>query len=185
MKTLIFNGSPKANGDTAALVQELSSNLKGEVRIISPRDNISPCMDCRHCWKSAGCTVNDGMQEIYPFIEVCDNIVLASPIWFAALSGPLLNLASRIQTLWAGGYFRKEPVNLKEKNGVIILAGGQPETKEAPTRTALAIMRYLNVHRPSVEKIYSLNTNEIPAAEDEAALARCREVAEMLNSKCE
>jgi multimeric flavodoxin WrbA len=185
MKTLIFNGSPKVNGDTEALIKELASHLKGEVKILSFQNNINPCNDCRFCWENAGCTINDEMQDIYPFIEECDNIVFASPIWFMSLSGPLLNMASRIQTIWAAGYFRKEVMPIKEKNGVIILVGAQPETKDIPTQTALIIMRYLNVHRPSVEKIYSLDTNVLPASKDEAALARCREVADMLNNKCE
>jgi len=184
MQTLIFNGSPKINGDTEELVRELAAHLKGEVRIISPQNNIKPCNDCRYCWKNAGCAINDEMQDIYPFIETCDNIVLASPIWFSSLSGPLLNMASRIQTLFAAGYFRKERLALKQKRGVVILVGGQPETKEIPTQTALSIMKHMNVHRPSVETIYSLDTDHVPASEDKAALERCRKVAELLNRNC-
>ena len=54
MKTLIINGSPKKNGDTAALIDELLRHLEGEVRIISGDDSISPCIDCRFCWKKNG-----------------------------------------------------------------------------------------------------------------------------------
>jgi len=184
MQTLIFSGSPKKNGDTDSLVQELASNLKGDVKIISTRNNISPCNDCRHCWKHPGCAINDEMQEIYPYIETCDNIVIASPIWFAALSGPLLNMASRLQTLWTATYFRNQTLPIKEKKGVIIIVGGQLGTEIIPTQTALTIMKFMNVHRPSVAKIYSLDTNIIPACEDEAALEKCREVADMLNHNC-
>ena len=185
MKTLIFNGSPKINGDTEALIQEFISCLNGEVKVLSYRDNISPCVDCRYCWHNAGCTINDDMQPIYSYIEDCDNIIFASPIWFSSLSGVLLNMTSRIQTIWAASYFRKKPIPLKEKNGVIIIVGAQPETKDIPTQTALSIMRYFNVHRPSVEKIYSLDTNNLPASKDEIALNKCHEVAEILNQKYE
>jgi hypothetical protein len=37
VKTLIFNCSPKVNGDTEALVYELASHLNGEVKIISSK----------------------------------------------------------------------------------------------------------------------------------------------------
>ena len=181
MQTLIFSGSPKSNGDTDALVKELVSHLNGEIMIISSKNNISPCIDCRHCWENAGCPLNDEMQDVYPFIETCDNIVIASPIWFSTLSGPLLNMASRVQMLYASAFFRKAPVPLKPKKGVVIIVGAESGTEVVPTQNALTIMKFMNVHRPSVEKIYSLDTNNIPAKEDESALARCREVAYILN----
>ena len=181
MKTLILNGSPKKNGDTTALVNALASHLQGEVRIVTTESDISPCVDCRYCWENVGCALQDEMQEIYSYLDDCDNVVFASPIWFATLSGPLLNMTSRIQTVFAASYFQKIPIPFKEKRGAIILVGGQPETKDAPTQTAVSIMRYFNVHRPSVMKIYSLNTDKLPAAQDTVAIDRCREVAEILN----
>jgi len=181
MQTLIFNGSTKKNGDTEALVDAFASHLKGEVRIITAYSDIAPCTDCRYCWENIGCSQKDDMQDIYSFLETCDVVVLASPIWFSSLSGPLLNMASRIQSVFAAGYFQKKLLLKKEKKGVIILVGAQPETKDAPTETALGIMKYMNVHRPTVETIYSLNTNALPAEQDVMALKKCREVASSLN----
>jgi len=178
MKTLIFNGSPKKNGDTDALVSELASHLNGEVKILSCYDDISPCNDCRHCWKHIGCNIDDEMQD---FLESCDIIVLASPIWFSSLSGPLLNLTSRIQSIWAAKFFQKKAILTKEKNGVLILVGAEAQTVDMPEKVALGIMKHMNVHRPSIAKIYSLNTNTVPAGKDEAALHQCREVAKNLN----
>ena len=181
MQTLIINGSPKINGDTVALIDALASRLNGEVKIISFQNRISPCVDCRYCWENIGCAIKDEMQDIYKYLETCDNVVIASPIWFSSLSGQLLMLASRIQSIWAAGYFQKKKILLKEKKGVIIIVGAQPETAEPPTKTALAIMRYFNVHRPSVLKIYSLDTNNLPAGQDKAALEKCYDVADLLN----
>lgn len=183
MKTLIFNGSPKKNGDTEALINEFVKHLNGEIKIISCFNNINPCNDCRYCWIKPGCAINDEMQEIYPYLMDCDNIVLASPIWFSSLSGPMLNLASRIQTIWAGGYFRKENITFKMKNGVIIIVGGEKGTEVIPTQTALTIMKFMNVHRSDVIKIYSLNTNNLAAEKDEAALLECWQAANRLNQQ--
>jgi multimeric flavodoxin WrbA len=88
------------------------------------------------------------MQEIYPYINECDNIVIASPIWFSSLSGPLLNLASRIQTFFAANCFRKEAIEAKQKNGVIIIVGAEKGTEIIPTQNALTIMKFMNVRRP-------------------------------------
>jgi len=65
MKTLIFNGSPKLNGDTAVLIREFTTYLQGDIKIISCYDNIKPCNDCRYCWSNIGCSIDDEMQEIY------------------------------------------------------------------------------------------------------------------------
>jgi len=184
LKTLIFNGSPKENGDTKALIDELVTHLNGEVKILSLDSNINPCVDCRYCWENTGCCVNDEMQSVYAYLEDCDNIVLASPIWFSSLSGPLLNLTSRIQALYAANHFQQIPVTVKGKKGVIIIVGAEPGTEVIPTQNALTIMKFMNVHRPSTSKIYSLNTNNLPACEDEAALEKCRQAAVMLNRSC-
>ena len=96
MHTLIFDGSPHKNGDTAALVRALKSNLQGECTVIRAYGaNVSPCIDCRACWKKPGCAIQDGMQEIYRLIEACDAIVIACPIYYSELTGPLSEAASQ------------------------------------------------------------------------------------------
>jgi len=183
MKTLIFNGSPRKNGDTDALISELVSHLSGEVIILSCYDDIQPCNDCRHCWENIGCAMDDAMQDVYRFLESCDTIVLASPIWFSSLSGPLLNLTSRIQCIWAANFFQKKRILTKEKNGVLILVGAEPETVGMPEKIALGIMKHMNVHHQRIARIYSLDTNTVPAGKDEAALHQCREVVRNLNQR--
>ena len=90
MKTLILNGSPRVHGDTVSLINELTKSLDGEYRIVDAyRSNISPCLDCRFCWENSGCAIKDEMQEIYSYIEDCDNIVIASPIYFSELTGKM------------------------------------------------------------------------------------------------
>ena len=183
MKSLILNGSPKRNGDTAALIAELTKHLEGEVKILSCFNDISPCIDCRYCWDNRGCSIQDEMQEVYPFLEECDNVILASPIWFSSLSGPLLNIASRVQTLFAARYFRHERKE-ETKNGVLILVGAESGTEIVPEKTALTIMKNMGVRRPCVAAVYSLDTNQVPAGKDEAALSGAREAALRLNRMC-
>lgn len=181
MRTLIMNGSPKPKGDTAALIKAFTEKLCGEFKIISCFNDISPCVDCRHCRTEPGCVINDEMQEIYDYLEECDNVVLASPIWFSSLSGPLLNIASRIQTLFSAGHFRHEESRAKIKNGVIILAGAEKGTEVIPAQTAAAIMKFMNVKRPIAAHVYALDTDNTPAAEDRAALLSAENAALLLN----
>jgi multimeric flavodoxin WrbA len=182
MKTLILNGSTRRDGDTARLVGELRAHLEGEVVELSCFDGFSPCTDCQACWSAPGCSLPDGMRDFYPFFEVCDNLVVASPVWFSELSGPLLNLASRlIQPYFAARRFRGEVLAVRQKRGVLILtAGGEKRTEEKAASTAHALFQSMNA-LPVVANVFSLNTDALPASEDTAALEAAREAARLLN----
>ena len=95
MKTLILNGSPREQGNTVVLIEKIIQDLQGKYRIVNAfRCNISPCIDCRYCWEKEACSINDEMQEIYSYIQECDNILIASPIYFSELTGKLLDVGS-------------------------------------------------------------------------------------------
>lgn len=181
MKTLILNGSPRRDGDVAALLGALRESLHGEVKEVSCRDNILPCVDCRRCREQPGCAISDDMQLVYPFLQQCDNVVLASPIWFSSLSGPLLSLASRLQTYWCAGHFRGEAHGLKRKNGVIVFAGAEQGTEKMPLAAARTILKTMNADRENLSLVLSMNTDRVPAAQDAQALRCARETARMLN----
>lgn len=182
MKTLIINGSPRKNGDTAALIHALMRHLEGEVKVISCHDDISPCIDCRYCWENDGCALQDGMQPIYEYIADCDNIVLASPIWFSSLSGPALNLGSRFQRYFTARFFRKQPVPLKPKKGLLIFVGGEPSTEEIPAKNAVTILRNANVIKSEISVVSSMLTDKLPAKDDKKALEAIRKEAQRLNT---
>ena len=103
MKTMILNGSPRKSGDTASLISIITQNIDGNYRIFDAyRCNISPCLDCRYCRQNDGCIIKDEMQEIYGYIQECDNILIASPLYFSELTGKLLDVGSRLQTYFCG-----------------------------------------------------------------------------------
>lgn len=102
MKTLIFNGSPRKDGDTGSLINKVTNAIKGDYKIVNAYTcNISACIDCRFCWKNQGCVIQDEMQDVYAYIQECDNILIASPIYFSELTGKLLDVGSRLQTYFA------------------------------------------------------------------------------------
>lgn len=83
MKTLIFNGSPRKNGETAYMIRTLQENLGGDFKVVNAyRADIRPCIDCRWCFDHAGCAVKDEWQEVLSYIEECDHIIMASPVYF-------------------------------------------------------------------------------------------------------
>ena len=170
MKTLILNGSPRVNGDTAGLIREVTGKLPGEVKTVDAyRCNISPCVDCRYCWEHSGCAIKDEMQDVYEYIRECDNILIASPVYFSELTGKLLDLGSRLQTYYCAAVFRKETPVAKGKKGAVILVGGGDGSMDKAYGTACTLLRHMNCHNIH-ELVSSHNTNTIPAVEDPAAI---------------
>ena len=123
MKTLIFNGSPRKNGETAYMIRTLQENLGGDFKVVNAyRADIRPCIDCRWCFDHAGCAVKDEWQEVLSYIEECDHIIMASPVYFEEVTGMLLAVMSRLQTYFSARYIRKEEPVPKKKTGAVLLA---------------------------------------------------------------
>lgn len=181
MKTLILNGSPRPNGDTAGLLRILKENLDGEYRQIDAyRPDISPCVDCRYCKTRSGCAIQDGMGEVYDAIQDCDNILIASPIYFSELTGRLLDLGSRLQTYFCARFYRGEAPIPKEKRGAVLLVGGgdgAPDKAHSTARTLLHQMNCREIH----PLVCSHSTDRIPALQDERALAGVESILHFFN----
>lgn len=181
MKTLIFNGSPRISGDTANLIDLIVSKLHGEVKIVNTyRCDISPCMDCRYCWMNSGCAINDEMQQVYEYIQDCDNILIASPVYFSELTGKTLDVGSRLQTYFCASAFRKEKPIPKVKKGAVILVGGGDGNMEKAFGTACTLLHHMNC-RDIHELVSSHNTNSVPAIWDEKTVQGVMDISSFFN----
>ncbi len=181
MKTLILNGSPRKNGDTVSLINKLTEQLNGEYKTVDAYySDISACIDCRYCWNNDGCSINDEMTEIYDYIADCDNIVIASPIYFSQPTGKLLDVCSRFQTYFAAKYFRNQAPIIKPKKGAVILVGGGDGNPEDAYKTACTLLRHINV-----TNIYPLvgafSTNKSSSTTDKNASNDICNVSDYLN----
>lgn len=121
MKILILNGSPRPNGNTAAMVAAFAGGAREaghDVTVVEVcKKNIAGCLACEYCHtKGEGrCIQQDDMQEIYPFLEEAEMIVLASPIYYHSFTGQLQCAINRIYAL-------DKPKNLKK--AALILSSG-------------------------------------------------------------
>lgn len=181
MKTLIINGSPRVNGDTVGLLGILKESLAGEYKIVNAyRCNISPCVDCRYCKEHSGCAVKDDMQEVYSYIQECDNVVIASPVYFSELTGKTLDVCSRLQTFFSARFFRGETPIAKEKRGAVILVRGGDGAPDKAYSTARSLLRLMNC-REIYEMVCSHETDKVPAVEDAQAVEGVKGAAAFLN----
>lgn len=181
MKTLIINGSPRPDGNTVALIRELKKHLEGEVVEISAfYSNIAPCVDCRGCWKTAKCVVDDGMQVIYE--DDFDNVVVASPVYYGTLPGSVLSLMSRLQPWHAATYFINEPLVQRPKKAAAILTAGGKGNQERAFHHLRALFRMLNAGGFEEHLVCSPNTDTIPASDDANAMEQVKALAQWLAS---
>ena len=181
MKTLIINGSPRPDGNTVALIRELKKHLEGEVVEISAfYSNIAPCVDCRGCWKTAKCVVDDGMQVIYE--DDFDNVVVASPVYYGTLPGSVLSLMSRLQPWHAATYFINEPLVQRPKKAAAILTAGGKGNQERAFHHLRALFRMLNAGGFEEHLVCSPNTDTIPASDDANAMEQVKSLAQWLAS---
>ena len=180
MKTLIINGSPRTTGDTTFLLSELKKGLDHEFAELSAYHGaIKPCNDCRACTKKHGCVIEDDMRLIYA--DDFDNVVIASPVHMTNLSAPLIGLASRFQVYYCAKRFLKEEVRLREKRAALILVGGGGGGPSAAIYSAQLMFKQLNAKAFEKHVVFSLDTDNIPAWEDQEAIQRVREMAQYLN----
>lgn len=182
-KTLILNGSPRKNGNTAQIINKLTKLLQGEYKVIDAYYcNISPCMDCRWCKEHSGCCIDDEMQDIYKYIQECDNIIIASPIYFSELTGKLLDVGSRLQTYFSAQYFRNENPISKPKKGAVVLVGGGDGNMNTAYDTACTLLKRMNV-TDIFYAVCSHNTNIKPALEYESFVKQIVDITDFLNRR--
>lgn len=180
METLILNGSPRQNGDTASLVGELKGFLRGDVTEIRAYScGIAPCTDCRYCWEHPGCAKRDAWALVDEKLRACDSVVIASPIYFSQLTGPLLSVLSRLQQYYCARRFRGEKRAFPEKRGGVILAGGGDGSPKPAAEMAAVLLRQMNC-RELAPPICCCRTNSTPALEEPGIRERLRGLADFL-----
>lgn len=121
MNILVLNGSPRANGNTASMVNAFAEGAQQSghrVEVVSVcQKKIAGCLACEYCHtKGDGrCIQQDDMQQVYPLLQEAEMIVLASPIYYHSFTGQLQCAINRIYAL-------DKPKNLKK--AALIMSSG-------------------------------------------------------------
>ena len=99
-KVLLLNGSPRANGCTAAALQEMVSVFKTEgietELIHVGKKDIRGCIACGSCMKTGKCVFDDLVNEVAPKFEAADGLVIGSPVYYASPNGTILSFMDRL-----------------------------------------------------------------------------------------
>ena len=100
MKVLILNGSPRKNGNTKHILDEMIKTFKEEgvetelVEVGSKA--IRGCACCGYCSKNGKCVFEDGVNEAAKSFAESDGLVVASPVYYASANGTLISFLDRL-----------------------------------------------------------------------------------------
>jgi multimeric flavodoxin WrbA len=124
MNVLALQGSPRREGNTAALLESFLEGLRAaggpavqEVTLHGKQ--IAPCRNCDACrrMRDRYCVIDDDMQALFaPFIEA-DMVVMATPIYWWNVSAQLKLFIDRLYGLNA----ETHPEFFKGKKLVLLL----------------------------------------------------------------
>jgi len=127
MNILVLNGSPRPNGNTAAMVEAFAKGAKESGHMVTVvnvcRKKIAGCLACEYCHtKGRGeCVQKDDMTEIYALLKGAEMLVIASPIYYHGITGQLKCVLDRF---YAAAY-PKKPEKLKK--AAMILSSGDAD----------------------------------------------------------
>lgn len=102
MNILVLNGSPHADGNTVQMINAFTEGAEGvghTVNVVNAYEmDVNGCLGCEACLKTGVCVQNDDFTEkIRPLIDEADMRVLASPVHYLGLSGPLQTIIGRFR----------------------------------------------------------------------------------------
>ena len=100
MKVLIINGSPRANGNTAAALEEMKKIFAAEgietVDVHVGQLELHSCIACMSCMKTGKCVFDDAVNKTAPILAECDGVVIGSPVHYGQAPGALTSFLSRL-----------------------------------------------------------------------------------------
>jgi multimeric flavodoxin WrbA len=107
-KVIVISGSPKKNGNTDKLIQWFSEGaaaLGAEVTVLRAselKSSVAGCQSCRACQKKEeyGCVFKDDVADTLLRMNESDVIVMATPLYFFAMSSQLKAVVDRMFSLY-------------------------------------------------------------------------------------
>jgi multimeric flavodoxin WrbA len=106
VKTLILKASPRKDGNTAALANELARGLRdvghGEITEFRLNDlSIRPCQGCNACLRPPfdGCVLDDDFGAIYGEFREADLVVFAAPVYWWHLCAQMKTFLDRMHPM--------------------------------------------------------------------------------------
>lgn len=112
-KVIGFLGSPRKNGHTNKLVQQVLEGAQAagaEVIVYDlNEDGIKGCQGCYYCRGHEGCSTKDKLQTMYPELKEAVGVVAGFPIYFHNIGGQSKQWIDRMFPMIDGNFSPRYP----------------------------------------------------------------------------
>ncbi len=133
-KIVALLGSPRKGSNSALIAQRVMDAAAAEgaqCEMFQLYDlNYSGCIACMGCKKAADeCVLQDDLTHVLRTIREADVLIIASPVYFGQITGPLKCAMDRMYSLMAPTYLSGGPISRLDpgKACVIVLTQGAPD----------------------------------------------------------
>lgn len=104
-RVLIISGSPRINGNTNTLCEEIERGCIDSGNhvdfVILAKCRINYCLACDYCMRNDHvCVQNDDMKDIIELFKRADVLVLATPVYFYGISAQMKAFIDRMYPIW-------------------------------------------------------------------------------------
>lgn len=100
MKVLLLNGSPRPQGNTYTALHEMEKIFQQEgveTELLHVGNKaIRGCIGCGKCRNEGKCVFDDLVNEVAEKFQVCDGLVVGSPVYYASANATLVALLTRL-----------------------------------------------------------------------------------------
>jgi len=144
---LVLTGSPRKNGNSNRMaeyfVKGAFSGGHNVVKFETASKKIFGCRSCDKCWeKGKPCFLQDDFDDIVPYIEDADVILLATPLYWFSFSMQIKAVIDRMYAFIGG----KCKERLEDKESLLFVCGSDKGMKifDGIIATYKEIVNYLN-----------------------------------------
>ena len=100
MKLMMVNASPRNEGNTSRILEEMKKIFEEEgVEVVSfdiGKNGIRSCIACNSCHKSGKCVFDDAVNKAAPVFEEADGILVGTPVYYAGANPTLMAFLTRL-----------------------------------------------------------------------------------------
>jgi multimeric flavodoxin WrbA len=147
-------GSPNKNGNVDLLVSRVLQGAKSQgadtQKLYLNDLDIEACQDCSTDPYPAYCLIDDDMAEVHAALDLCDGIVLGTPIYFDTVSAQTKLMIDRCNCLMPyvegpDGTYGFERRMKKRKQGVFVAVAGTAQEFDTVLVTVKAWFDWANI----------------------------------------
>ncbi len=190
MKVIAINGSPRKNGNTATMLQEIlegASEKGAETRMVHINElTMKGCQGCLWCRENLGeCAYEDDFQGVLKEMKECDAVALGTPIYTFNVTGQFKCFLDRcfcfVERIEEEDTYRSVLPGGKKLALVTSQGHEDPEAYAHIINYLQMLLGFLS--GSSLDIVTQAGTEEKDDAEKDSALMRkCRDVGRSLAS---